>query len=181
MARLPEIQREDLPPEDQARYDAIADSRGAVRGPFAMLMHSPDVAARIAHVGSYIRFENPLDPDVRELAIAIVARVWDCRYEWGMHATIATEAGVRPEALAAIRDRAAPEGLTEREALVFGYVHALLTTRRVPEATFRAALDWLGVQGVTDLTATVGYYSMLACTLDAFEMASPADAPQLPV
>ena len=32
-----------------------------------MLMHSPDVAARIAHVGSYIRFENPLDPDVREL------------------------------------------------------------------------------------------------------------------
>ena len=146
-----------------------------------MLMHSPDVAARIAHVGSYIRFENPLDPDVRELAIAIVARVWDCRYEWGMHVPIATEAGVRPEALAAIRDRAAPEGLTERETLVFDYVHALLTTRRVPEATFRAALDWLGVQGVTDLTATVGYYSMLACTLDAFEMAPPADAPQLPV
>ena len=96
MARLPEIQRDDLPPEHQARYDAIAGSRGAVRGPFAMLMHSPDVAARIAHVGSYIRFENPLDPDVRELAIAIVARVWDCRYEWGMHVPIATEAGVRP-------------------------------------------------------------------------------------
>ena len=64
---------------------------------------------------------------------------------------------------------------------MFDYVHALLTMRRVPEATFRAALDWLGVQGVTDLTATVGYYSMLACTLDAFEMAPPADAPQLPV
>ena len=40
---------------------------------------------------------------------------------------------------------------------MFDYVHALLTTRRVPEATFRAALDWLGVRGVTDLTATVGY------------------------
>jgi 4-carboxymuconolactone decarboxylase len=181
MARLPEVQREGLSPEHQANYDSIADSRGSVHGPFLMLMHSPDVAARIAHVGSYVRFEGQLDADVRELAIATAARVWDCRYEWAAHEPIGREVGVRPEAIAAIRDRTAPAGLNEREALVFNYVHSLLTTKRVPDGTFQAAHDWLGTEGVTELTVTAGYYSLLACTLDAFEVVPPADAPQLPV
>jgi 4-carboxymuconolactone decarboxylase len=55
MPRLPEVTRDQLSAEDQAVYDAIAASRGSVRGPFAVLMHSPDVAGRAAHVGTYVR------------------------------------------------------------------------------------------------------------------------------
>ena len=73
MARLPEVQREDLPADQQNFYDGIAQTRGEVRGPFAMLLHSPDVASRIAHVGTYIRFETTLEPPMRELAILTVA------------------------------------------------------------------------------------------------------------
>ena len=50
-------------------FDEIAGSRGAVRGPFAMLLHSPDVAGRIAHTGAYIRFETTIPAQLRELAI----------------------------------------------------------------------------------------------------------------
>ena len=170
MARLPEIKRDDLPVEQQKFYDGIAQTRGTVHGPFSMLLHSPDVASRIAHVGTYIRFETTLEPPVRELAILTVASTWDCHYESAAHQPIAEEAGTRPEAIAAVRDRTAPAGLTEREAIVFTYVHELLTNRRVPEATFQAALDWLGRQGLTDLTATTGYYSLLACTLNAYDV-----------
>ena len=86
------------------------------------------------------------------------------------HQPIAEEAGTSPEAIVAVRDRTAPAGLTEREAIVFTYVHELLINHRVPEATFQAALDWLGRQGLTDLTATAGYYSLLACTLNAYDV-----------
>jgi hypothetical protein len=34
MARLPDMTRDQLKPEDQKFYDAIADSRGSVRGPY---------------------------------------------------------------------------------------------------------------------------------------------------
>ena len=170
MARLPQVTRESLPLEDRKHFDYVAGSRGEVRGPFLVLLNSPDVAERIAHVGTYIRFENTLDPAMRELAILTVARNWDCQYEWTAHQPIAESEGARAEAIAAIRDRTAPEGLTTEEATVFNYVNALLQRGRIPDDVFRRAADTLGTRSVTDLTATAGYYSMLACALNAAQI-----------
>jgi 4-carboxymuconolactone decarboxylase len=50
----------------------------------------------------------------------------------------------------------------------------------VSDATFKAAKEKFGVQGVTELTATFGYYSMLAAALNAFEVEPAPDAPRLP-
>ena len=36
--------------------------------------------------------------------------------------------------------------------------------------TFRKALQHFGPQGITELTATIGYYAMLAGVLNAFEV-----------
>ena len=168
MSRIPGVQREDLPPDQQHHFDYIAGNRPEVRGPFPILLNSPDVASRIAHVGTYIRFETSLDAAVRELAIITTARAWDCQYEWTMHEPFAREAGVRAEAITAVRDRTAPQGLTQDEAVIFDYVDSLLRNRRVPRDTFEKALAMLGRQGITDLTTTAGYYSLLACVLDSF-------------
>ncbi len=170
MSRLPEVTRESLRPEDRGHFDYVAGSRGEVRGPFPILLNSPDVAERIARVGAYIRFENTLEPGLRELAILTVARHWDCQYEWTAHEPIAESEGTRAEAIAAVRDRTAPAGMTDAEAAVFGYVSALLSTGRVPDDVFREAHRALGTRTVTDLTATAGYYSMLACVLNAAEV-----------
>ena len=179
-ARLSQIERGDLPAEHQHIFDEIAGSRGAVRGPFAMLLHSPDVAGRIAHTGAYIRFETTLPDDLREVAILTTARFWDCQYEWTAHQKIAEgEAGTRPEAIAAIRDRQAPAGLTDDETIVFNYVSELLNNHRISDATDKAAHDRWGDQATVDLTATAGYYSMIASTLNAF--AVEPDAPTLPL
>ena len=43
-----------------------------------------------------------------------------------------------------------------------------------------AAKAIFGEQGVTELTATMGYYGMLACALNAFEVEPAPDAPSLP-
>ena len=60
-ARVPLISRRDeVAPEHRAAFDAIAESRGRVAGPFSVLLHSPEVAKRAAHLGAYIRFESPL-------------------------------------------------------------------------------------------------------------------------
>ena len=56
------------------------------------------------------------------------------------------------------------------------YSLELLRNHRVSEATFDAALTVFGVQGLIDLTATIGYYSMLAAALNAFEVAPQGEA-----
>ena len=69
MARIATIdKKEDLAPEDQKVYDAIAQSRGAVGGPWRALLHSPEMAQRTMHLGSYVRFESTLDHQLIEFA-----------------------------------------------------------------------------------------------------------------
>src|SRR5207247_9388916 len=71
--------------------------------------------------------------------------------------------------IAALRARAF-DRLTEDEALLVRYATDLLAARRVDDATFAAVRKRLGLEGVVELTATVGYYAMLACTLNAFDV-----------
>jgi 4-carboxymuconolactone decarboxylase len=183
MARVPTIQkREDLPASAQDAWNAIAASRGHVVGPFTVLLHTPELAKRVAHVGEYVRFDARLPAPVRELAILSVAREMDCRFEWAGHVPIARKAGVRPEAIDIIRERRAPAGLTSDEAQVVGYASRLVGQRhRVDEPTFRALEARFGLEGLVELTALIGYYGMLACTLNAFDVMPDAGMDQLPV
>ena len=89
-------------------FDAIAESRGEVRGPFSLLMHSPELAGRAAHLGAYIRFEGALDNATMETAIISAAREFNCGYEWGAHVAMARQAGVPETTIAAIRSTQVP-------------------------------------------------------------------------
>jgi len=67
MARLPDP-LDTLTPEAKQVYDKITAKRGAVRGPFASLMHHPALAERVGDLGEYLRFGGTLPGDIRELA-----------------------------------------------------------------------------------------------------------------
>jgi 4-carboxymuconolactone decarboxylase len=137
------------------------------------------VASRIATLGHYLHYESILKPMIRELAILTVAREFDCQYAWTSHDSLARQAGVRDEAIAALRDRKAPQGLTEEEADIVRYGQELVRNRRVGDVTFQAVINRLGQQGITELTATMGYYTLLGFALNAFEV--QPEKPLLPV
>lgn len=181
MTRITQItERSQVDSDKQHIFDSIATSRGRVSGPFSVLLNSPEVAGRAAHLGSYIRFESTLTPSQRELAIITTAREFDCAYEWAAHATLAKEAGVREAAIETIANNGDLSDLTEDEALIVAYGREILRGHRVSDGTFAAAKAQFGEQGVTELTATIGYYGMLACALNAFEVRPSEEMPQLP-
>ncbi len=181
MARIPQIRQRGEVSEDMARhFDSIASSRGRVSGPFSVLLNSPEVAGRAAHLGAYIRFESTLAPAVRELAIITTSREFDCDYEWSAHVVLAREEGVREEAIQAVAARGDLDGLSDDESLVIRYGREMFRDKRVSDATFDRAMDRFGAQGVTDLTATMGYYGMLACALNTFEVEPAPNAERLP-
>ena len=121
MARITQItERGQVDEESQHIFDSIATSRGRVSGPFSVLLNSPEVAGRAAHLGAYIRFESTLSPAERELAIITTAREFDCAFEWAAHATLAQEAGVRDAAIDTIASNGELGDLTDDEALIVG-------------------------------------------------------------
>ena len=181
MARVPQITSKDqVAPDKQHIFEAIAGSRGSVSGPFSVLLHSPEIAGRVAHLGAYIRFDSTLPGAERELAICTAARECDCQYVWSDHAPLALKEGARQEALDVIASRGTLDSLTPDEALVVRFGRELLRDHRISEATFQAAQARFGTQGVTELTATMGYYSLLACTLNAFEVIPPPGTSRMP-
>src|SRR5437763_15537919 len=96
MARIATIdKKEELAPEFHNIYDAIAQSRGVVGGPFLALLHSPELAWRTAQLGSYVRFESSLDHKVIELPALAAPRELDCKHGWAAHVNHAQEAGIR--------------------------------------------------------------------------------------
>lgn len=165
--------RAQLAPEHHDIYDSISSTRGFVAGPFALLLHEPELAARIAHLGSHIRFESTLAARDREIVILVVASEMKCEYEWHFHAPVAVRAGVPNDAIAAIRNG---EELQDGDGQLGRYVRDLVRSHQTDPGRFDILLSRFGVPGLVTLTATIGYYVMLACLLNAFDI--PADTKQ---
>jgi 4-carboxymuconolactone decarboxylase len=173
MARISLIEKkEDLPAEHRGIYDTIAQSRGQVRGPFLALLHIPPLAERTAHLGSYIRFESQLEPKILELAALAAARELECKHEWAAHIGHAQNAGISMQTIRAVHRRKGPENFSSEEAQVISCVQELLRSHRLSERTFQGLYARLGERGMVELIATIGYYAMLACTLNAFDVVS---------
>ena len=60
------------------------------------------------------------------------------------------------------------------ELAVYDYAAELQDRRFVSEESYRRALGLWGVVGVVELTALIGYYTMVAMTLNAHEFPLPA-------
>lgn len=171
MPRVPLITDKDtLAQEHHATFDAIGESRGGVRGPFAALMNVPVLAGRIADVGSYVRFESSLPEDVRELTIIAAAVEHKCAYELEAHKGMAVRLGVADATIALVEAQAELSDLPEELRAPIGYARELLRDHRVSQPTFDAVLERFGIAGATELTATIGYYGMIASVLNAFEV-----------
>jgi 4-carboxymuconolactone decarboxylase len=171
MARIATIdKKEDLALEHQKVYDAIAQSRGAVGGPWRALLHSPELAQRTMHLGSYVRFESSLDRRLLELAALASARELECKHEWAAHIGHAEKAGIPMETVRAVYEKKGTEHFTSDDAQVVSFVREILHAHRVSESTFQALYGRLGEKGFVELAATVGYYAMLACTLNTFDV-----------
>ena len=136
MARLPNLEKEQLRPEDHQFYESIADSRGSVRGPYGVLLHSPDLAARVAHTGTYVRFNFDMSEALKETIIITTAREIRSQYEFSAHARLARQAGVSDETIKAIANGSAPAGLSGDEELLVKYVKELVQNHKISDQTF---------------------------------------------
>lgn len=181
MARIPLFppQNPDVPmTADQRRvYDAIvAGPRGKVEGPLRVVLHQPTLADAWQALGAELRFRTSLAPRLSELVILIVARHWTSQFEWYSHEPIARQAGVADDAIAALRAGREPAFAADDQQIVYDFVTELLRDHAVGEVSYQRALDHLGTVGVVELTALVGYYVMVAMTLNAHEIDLPAGA-----
>lgn len=174
MPRLAPVDESKLDAGQQAVFDQItAGARGAVSGPFTVLLHNAALASRVEQLGAYLRYGSAIPPRQRELAICTVGAHWRAHYEWFAHGTLAEAAGVPASVLAELGSGRDPAISDAADRAVHAYASELLRTGRATDGAYHAAEAVLGQAGLLDLTALVGYYTLLALVLNAYGVRPP--------
>ena len=141
---------------------------GSLRGPFDLMLRSPALGTAQQELGAAIRFRTGFTDRMRELAILLVAARWDSAFERESHEAVARALGFDEDELAAIRAEDVSR-FSGAERMVGAAVLALLDGDLSDEA-WDAASTGLGIDGVFELTALVGYYATLALQLRVFRV-----------
>ncbi len=180
--RFPQYRLEDTHEGEQRDLAErlLRETRVGLAGPWNVMLRSPKMATSLVDLYRHFRWTTSLSAAVVEFGILITARECDAPYEWLVHYAVALKEGVPADILADIRVGARPASMQPELAAAYQFAIELLRTHFVKDATFDAAREVFGEQGVVDLTALLGTYYAIGGLLNVAEVGAPAgDGPEL--
>lgn len=176
----------ELSPEQQEQYERIKQMRppradGQFGGPFDPWIRRPEVASRAMSLGNYIWERTSVGRRIVELAIIVTGRHWRSNVEWVAHARMAREQGVSDAVIQAVFEQRMPDEAPEDEKLTIAVVRALHETQELPIELYRRAVALWGEEGLMDILQTIGFYTFVSMTLNAFNVPTgPGDPTPFP-
>ena len=149
--------------------EKIVDTRKSLDGPFSVWMHAPEWAERVAHLGTLVRWEGTLELRTRTLAALVAGLHFQAQYVWGIQGVIGAERGVPRSTIDAIREGRS-NGIPPEDLQIIEFTRELLSKNRVSSALADAVMERLGADQYVQLTTCIGYYAMLAMTVNGVEL-----------
>ena len=163
--------------EEQSRPDLapliakIRGARGRLINLYAMLLHTPEVAAAWLEFNNAIRFRTGIDERLRELVILRVAILNGANYVYSVHSSgLAQQAGIAQAEIDALAEWRAAGLFAPRERALLAYVDAMTRDVEVPDAVFAALRAHFDERQVVELTVLAGCYNMHTRVLRALRV-----------
>lgn len=169
-SRLPLPNVNSLDPEQRAVHDSILATRGNLSGPFLAWMHSPSLASPAEKLGAFCRYNTVFSLVESELLILCVAAHYQCLGEQQIHEPIAHKAGLSETIIDQLRCCRSPALTDFRQQLMHRIANTLLQSHRIPDDLYREGIAEFSERGMVELIGILGYYTLVAMTLNAFEM-----------
>lgn len=174
MPRISLFPNDAMDSAQRAVHDKIVSGpRGRIQGPLRAALHNPELADKWQALGALLRYGTSLPPRLSEIAILVTGRACSSPFEWYAHRAEAEKAGIEKPVIDALLAQTEPPGLSEDDAVVHRYAVELNRHNSVSDETYAAALARFGERTVVELTALIGYYTMVAMTLNCHEIPLP--------
>lgn len=166
----------DLSPKQRELLADIRKSRGTgpLGGPFAVFLQAPEYGDLAQKLGAFCRYKTSVPPRLSEFTILVLARLWRSQYEFWIHAPIAQKAGVKPATIEALRTGRTPR-LRKDERAIYDFIAELHKTKRVTDKTYARVHALFGDAGMVEFVGILGYYTLVAMTLNVFRVPLPDD------
>ncbi|RAU18047.1 carboxymuconolactone decarboxylase family protein [Nitrincola tibetensis] len=168
-SRLSHLHYDDMTkPQQLVLEDILKGPRRNLDGPFLAWIHSPELANHAQKLGAFCRYHTQLPLVLSELAILTTASLWQSQAEWQIHEPIALEAGLSKSIIEAIRLKQVPEFENEAQSVVYQLTKTLYETKRVNQGLYDKAVSLFGESALVELVGVLGYYALVAMTLNVF-------------
>ena len=153
-ARLPYLERDQVPPEIQTVYDGLHRVRGRVLNIFKLMAH---------HARSLPRFcqwyptlsEGPLNLRLRQLAYVRASQLNRCTYCVTHNSAAGQRAGVPRAKFEALAEATTSPLFSELERLVIRYAEEMTEKIQVDPALVEALRERLGHEALVQLTLSI--------------------------
>lgn len=172
-ARLKDLSEDQMTTRQREIAADMLRSRGktAIGGPFGVFLHAPDYGDLAQKLGAYCRYRSAVPPRLSEFAILVIARLWRAQYEWYVHAPIAEKAGVKAATIKDLQAGRVPKSAPKDERALYDFISELHKTKRVSDKTYGRLHALLGDAAMVEFTGILGYYTLIAMTLNVFRVA----------
>jgi|HubBroStandDraft_1064217.scaffolds.fasta_scaffold34197_5 4-carboxymuconolactone decarboxylase len=178
MSRLEPKRVADLTPEQREQHERTGRVRtvGADEqygGPFDPWIRSAELGRRALGMGDFLWMRTTIGRRLVELAILVTARFWESNVEWWAHSRLARQSGVSDDVIDAIYAGTRPTTAPDDELIAYDVCRSLHERHDLPLEQYERAINQFGEEGLMELVGTIGYYTMVAMTLRAFEVTVP--------
>ncbi len=148
-------------------------------GPFYCYLHAPGFGELAQKLGAHCRFGTSIPPRLSEFAILVTAQLLEIAIRVGgarADRRASRASSRRPSAICG--PAALPRRRPKDERAIYAFVEGALSrqARERPHLQERATRI-LGDAGTVELVGLLGYYAMVAMTLDVFRMPVPEGTP----
>mgnify|MGYP003382393370 CR=1 FL=1 len=167
MSRLPPLTDAGWPP-------AIADMRAGFAGAlnvYRVMAHHPALLRAWTDLRAHVVQGSSLNPQQSEVVILRTGVRRQSHYEWVHHVVRGFDCDLSLARIAALRGP--PDGMEPTDRVLASAVDALINENALPRIVQDALIGAVGVQGLLDVIATVGFYTTLSYLLKSFE--TPVD------
>jgi alkylhydroperoxidase family enzyme len=138
---------------------------------FAMLAHADSAFVPYLRFGEALLTQLELEPELRELAILLVAARTGAEYEWVQHAGIATAIGVADEQISAVERGELDAACFDADArALLHFTSEVLDRPRAEEDTFAALSARFPPRQIVELLLVIGSYQMLAHVMTTLDI-----------
>lgn len=165
MARIPYYNPDAAEPKVREFFSALPGLNI-----FRMLGNAGTVGRDFVRFGSTILLRGKLDPALRELAIIRTGLVCGSAYEVHQHTRIARQMRIPEEKIAALKEGSSSPAFSEIEKLTVRMAEEIAVNVKASDETFAGLASHLAPGQIAELVITIGYYVMVSCFLETFEV-----------
>jgi AhpD family alkylhydroperoxidase len=153
-ARLPYVERDQVPAEVQATYDRVAKRGGRGLNFYRLMAHHARSVPPFDEWYAVLR-EGDLDPKLRQLAYVRASQLNRCRYCATHHSALGQRVGVSREQLEALPDFETSLLFSELERLVLRYAEQMTVRVQVDGTLVQALRGHLSPEALVQLTLSI--------------------------